>query len=102
MLSVGRSWAIRYDRFRHKVSQNLMSTDFRDWYERVYPHLSGHGLWLRGGEPHTLPTEQYSRRPFRVLFARLSTYHDTAESFTHAMLYAIARSIAGVFPDLAY
>ena len=67
-----------------------MSTDFHDWYERVYPQLSGHGLWLRGGEPQTLPPEQYDCRSFRVLLARLSTYQDTAESFTHATLYAIA------------
>jgi radical SAM superfamily enzyme YgiQ (UPF0313 family) len=49
-----------------------------------------------------MSADVYGRRPFRVLFSRLSTYHDVAESFTHPLLYTIARSIPGVFPDLAY
>ncbi|MBI4615397.1 MAG: hypothetical protein HY720_17400 [Planctomycetes bacterium] len=76
--------------------------NFSDWYERVYPDLHHHGLWLRGGEINTLPPEELARRDFRVLFARLSTYYDTGYSFTHQILYQIASRVPGVYPDLAY
>jgi radical SAM superfamily enzyme YgiQ (UPF0313 family) len=75
---------------------------FIDWYERTYPRLTGLGLWLRGGELNTLPAAEHERRLLRVLFVRLSTYHDTARSFTHALLYQLAAEMPDVFPDLAY
>lgn len=78
------------------------STDFADWYQGVFPSLFRNGLWLRGGELNTLAPEEYDRRPFRVLFTRLSTYQDTANSFTHRLLYQLAASMPGIFPDLAY
>lgn len=77
-------------------------TDHSAWYESVYPLLAGRGLWLRGGEMNTLPLEEFHKRPFKVLFTRLSTYADTATSFTHSMLYEIASEIDGCFPDIAY
>ena len=81
---------------------SLEERDYSEWYARVYPGLTGSGLWLRGGEINTLRREEYSIRPFRALFCRLSTYVDTAASFTHSFLYEIAASIPGIFPDLAY
>jgi radical SAM superfamily enzyme YgiQ (UPF0313 family) len=77
-------------------------SSYEAWYERAYPDLSRHGLWLRGGELNTLPAAEYERRDFRVLFARLSTYEDTGYSFTHQLLYQLASRLDGVFPDLAY
>ena len=74
----------------------------QEWYERTFPELTGGGLWLRGGEWNTLPAEEFERRSFRVLFARLSTYFDTADSFTHPLLYQLAAETPEVFPDLAY
>jgi radical SAM superfamily enzyme YgiQ (UPF0313 family) len=72
------------------------------WYEEVYPRLTGAGVWLRGGELNTLPPDEREHRLFRVLFARLSTYHDCGASFTHPLLYQIASGIEGVYPDLGY
>ncbi len=79
-----------------------MRSNYSDWYERAYPDLTGHGQWLSGNELNTLDVEEYQARPFRVLIARLSTYFDTAESFSHKILYQIARGQNAVFPDLSY
>jgi len=76
--------------------------DFSPWYEKVYPSLSGYGLWLRGEEPNTLPVGVFAVAPLRVLIARLSTYRDTADSFTHKLLYQIVAGIPGAYPDTAY
>jgi radical SAM superfamily enzyme YgiQ (UPF0313 family) len=76
--------------------------DFSAWFEAVHPQLMGAGAWLRGGEVNTLPPEEFERRAWRVLFARLSTYFDTGYSFTHQLLYQLAARTPGVFPDLAY
>ncbi len=75
---------------------------FHDWYERVHPDLTQHGIWLRGGEINTLSPQEFERRDLRVLFVRLSTYDDTGYSFTHQILYQIAAGTEGVHPDLAY
>jgi radical SAM superfamily enzyme YgiQ (UPF0313 family) len=72
------------------------------WYEKVFPALSGFGLWLRGGELNTVPAAGFERRSFRVLIARLSTWRDTADSFTHKLLFQIVAKIDGAYPDLAY
>jgi radical SAM superfamily enzyme YgiQ (UPF0313 family) len=77
-------------------------TGFAPWYERRHPALSGHGLWLRGGEWNMLPPSQWESRPLRVLVARLSTYLDTSESFTHPLLYQALADLPKVYPDLAY
>jgi radical SAM superfamily enzyme YgiQ (UPF0313 family) len=76
--------------------------DYSSWYEKRYPALSGFGLWLRGGELNTVPASEFERRPFRVLIARLSTWRDTADSFTHKLLYQIVSRIDNTYPDLAY
>jgi radical SAM superfamily enzyme YgiQ (UPF0313 family) len=75
---------------------------YDDWYERVYPHLAGYGLWLKGGEPGCVDPTLFEKSDFRILFARLSTWGDTVESFTHRLLYQIARSIKGTYPDYAF
>jgi radical SAM superfamily enzyme YgiQ (UPF0313 family) len=77
-------------------------TSYAGWFERAFPRLSGHGGWLRGKGLNLLPPDEYEARPYRVLIARLSTAIDTAESMTHGMLYAIARDVPGIFPDLAF
>src|SRR3954470_24394391 len=76
--------------------------DYSDWYERRQPSLSGHGLWLRGGEWNTLPAPELERRKLRVLITRMSTYLDTSESFTHPLLYQALASDPEVYPDMAY
>lgn len=68
----------------------------------MYPRLTNYGLWLRGSEINTLAKEEYDVRPFRILFARLSTYDAVAASFTHRLLYQIASGIPDVFADIAY
>jgi radical SAM superfamily enzyme YgiQ (UPF0313 family) len=75
---------------------------FGPWYQRRYPALSGHGLWLRGGEWNMLPASAWETRPLRVMVARLSTYLDTSESFTHPLLYQALADLPRVYPDLAY
>jgi hypothetical protein len=74
---------------------------YLNWFEHNYPSLTGHGLWLRGSELNTLPASEYDTRPFRVLITRLATYYDAAESFSHKVLYQIARR-QNLFPDFAY
>ncbi|HUI93438.1 MAG TPA: radical SAM protein [Chitinivibrionales bacterium] len=76
-------------------------SSYASWYETTYPFLTGHGLWLRGGELNTLSVSEYDKRPFKILITRLSTYFDTAESFSHKVLYQIARR-QGLFPDFAF
>lgn len=76
--------------------------DFQTWYRRRHAALSGHGLWLRGGEWNTLPLSERVSRPLRVLITRMSTYLDTSESFTHPLLYQALADLPGVYPDLAY
>jgi radical SAM superfamily enzyme YgiQ (UPF0313 family) len=75
---------------------------FETWYEKRRPYLSGHGLWLRGGEWNALPPSEWDGRPLRVLITRLSTYLDTSESFTHPLLYQAIADIPGVYPDMAF
>lgn len=75
---------------------------FADWYEGAYPHLAGYGLWLKGDEPNRLDPAEYDKRDCRLLITRLSTWADTVESFTHRLLYQVARNVDGVFPDMAF
>lgn len=80
----------------------MQMQDFTSWYEARRSALSGHGLWLRGGEWNTLPRIELERRKLRVLIARMSTYLDTSESFTHPLLYQALADLPDVYPDLAY
>jgi Radical SAM proteins, N-terminal len=75
---------------------------YSSWYDHTRPYLTGQGLWLAGNEVNTLDPSEYDKRPFRVLIARLSTYYDTAESFSHKVLYQIAHRQRGTFPDFAF
>jgi len=76
--------------------------NYSSWYESNYHRMTEYGLWLKGNEINTLPKTEFGKRPFKVLFTRLSTYNDVSASFTHLLLYQIAASIPGVFPDLSY
>jgi hypothetical protein len=40
---------------------------YQAWFEKVYPRLTGAGLWLRGTEINRLPPGEYERRPLRLL-----------------------------------
>jgi radical SAM superfamily enzyme YgiQ (UPF0313 family) len=86
------------------MRDNSKPTDTRyvQWYDSVYPDLTGHGLWLHGNELNTLDPEEYDKKSFRILIARLSTCFDTAGSFSHKILYQVARRQRSVFPDLSY
>jgi radical SAM superfamily enzyme YgiQ (UPF0313 family) len=72
------------------------------WFTAYRHRLSGGGLWMDGGEPGRMSAAEAPASDFRVLFARLSTWEDTVESFTHRLLYQIARSVPGVFADYAF
>lgn len=80
----------------------MSASDFSNWYSKVYPELSGAGLWLRGGEINALPSGEWDRRCLRVLIVRLSTYLDTIDSSTHGLLYALLAGTKDVYPDLAF
>jgi len=72
------------------------------WFAASRHRLSGGGLWMDGGEPGRMSAAEAAACDYRVLFARLSTWEDTVESFTHRLLYQIARSVPRVFPDYAF
>ncbi|MBI5219933.1 MAG: radical SAM protein [Bacteroidia bacterium] len=87
-----------------KAIGNLLNSgnSYINWYKENSHRLTCEGLWLRGDELNTLPAEEFEKRNFRVLFVRLSTYHDTSGSFAHRLLYQVAKKMEGIFPDLAY
>ncbi|MBF0502576.1 MAG: hypothetical protein HQM09_20735 [Candidatus Riflebacteria bacterium] len=72
------------------------------WYKNSRRRLSGRGLWLLGGEPGTMPATSFETARLRVLIVRLSSYQDTAAGITHSFLYQLARSVDGVFADMAF
>lgn len=76
--------------------------DYKGWYSENALRLTGRGIWLRGQELNTLPEEEFEKRAFSVLLARLSTYEDSGSSFTLPLLYRVARDMDGVFPDMAF
>ncbi len=76
--------------------------DFTPWYEISGHRLTGGGVWLRGCGWNILPPEARETRPFRLLIARLSSYYDAVDSWTHRLLYAIAASDTTTFPDMAF
>lgn len=75
---------------------------FESWFCDHAHELVGGGHWLSGAEPNRLPADQWESRGFRVLVARLSTWQDTLESFTHRVLYSMLRDMEGVYPDLSW
>ena len=76
--------------------------NINEWYQKFYHELSGSGIWLRGGEVNTIDPSLFDKSTCRILITRLSTWKDTADSFTHKLLYRIASEVNGIFPDLAY
>ncbi len=87
---------------RIHMDKKMENINYQDWYASAYAELTGFGVWLKGGEMNALPKEEYAKRPFRILFTRLSTYVDVADSFTHSFLYQIAAGLPGIYPDIAY
>ena len=75
---------------------------FESWYQDHYHEMSDAGRWFGGVGLNLLPVETWEKRSYRVLITRLSTARDTADSFTHQLLYQIASEIPGIFPDIAY
>jgi radical SAM superfamily enzyme YgiQ (UPF0313 family) len=75
---------------------------YQDWYDGNYHRLTNGGVWLRGREINTLDNEEFDNRSFRVIITRLSTYWDTADSFTHKLLYQMITSQGDMYADLAY
>ena len=97
---------------------------YQQWYNENRAKLTHGGAWLRGSELGTAEfgvdsqgdagsendgdglrhryNDPWVSARLKTLWVRLSTYEDTGYSFTHQFLYEIARSVEGVFPDLAY
>lgn len=78
------------------------SKEIKNWYESNYHLLSLAGLWLKGGEPNTMPPHLFSQADLRFLICRLSTYRDVTASISHSLVSQIAREIEGVFVDFAF
>jgi len=79
-----------------------VSIDFKSWYDNHFHSLTNNGLWLRGGEINTLSPDEFEKRDYRVILTRLSTYWDTADSFTHKLLYQMITGQGDMYADLAY
>jgi hypothetical protein len=77
-------------------------TDIDKWLSSEAPDLRRGGIWTRGDGPNRMQPEQWDTRGFRVLIARLSTWDDTIESYTHNALHAMLAELPGVFPDLTW
>jgi radical SAM superfamily enzyme YgiQ (UPF0313 family) len=77
-------------------------TEHVEWYGNARAELSRGGHWLRGDEPNRIPPSEWTARPYRILFSRLSTWEDTSESFTHRLLYGMVSDLPGIFPDLSW
>jgi radical SAM superfamily enzyme YgiQ (UPF0313 family) len=75
---------------------------YESWYREHYHEMSNAGRWFDGNGINILPSHEWERRLYRVLIVRLSTARDTADSFTHQLLYQIAASCDGVFADCAW
>jgi hypothetical protein len=64
--------------------------------------LVQNGLYYSGREFNTAEIDLSGSSIFKVLICRLSTYRDTAQSFTHPLLYKLISSVPGAFADTAY
>lgn len=80
----------------------MVSRNFSGWPDARRSSLSRGGLWLDGNEPGRPDPAGFERAALRILFCRLSPYDDVAGSITHRLLLSVARSIPGVFADLAF
>ncbi|PKL45393.1 MAG: hypothetical protein CVV42_18410 [Candidatus Riflebacteria bacterium HGW-Riflebacteria-2] len=80
----------------------LSAQQVRDWLAANRNRLSGRGVWFQGGEPGTLPPEEFARASLRVLIVRLSPYSEVASGITHTYLYQMAAAVDGVFVDMAF
>lgn len=79
-----------------------MNKDFFSWYEENFHKITDNGIWMRGGELNTLSCDEYEKRSYRILLTRLSTYWDTADSFTHKLLYQLVTDHLDMYADLSY
>jgi hypothetical protein len=75
-------------------------------YSGIIGSLSGkltqNGLYYSGREFNSSDPAGFEASELKVLICRLSTYRDTAQSFTHPLLYKTINSVQGVFADTAY
>ncbi len=79
-----------------------MNRNYAEWYEEHYQEMTGNGIWFKGGELNTLNISEYVNRTYRVLITRLSTYWDTADSFTHKLLYQMITRQSNIYADFAF
>ncbi len=76
--------------------------NYKEIIETLSDKLSGNGLYYSGNEFNTLDKSKYDSSDLKVLICRLSTYRDTAQSFTHPLLYKLITGIENCFADMAY
>jgi len=77
-------------------------TDYNKIIETLSDKLSGNGLFYSGKEFNTGEASDFESSGLKVLICRLSTYRDTAQSFTHPVLYKLISGIEDCFTDMAY
>ncbi len=75
---------------------------YESWYREHYHEMSDAGRWFNGNGINVLSPAAWHGRIYRVLIVRLSTARDTADSFTHQLLYQIAVGCEGVFADITW
>jgi radical SAM superfamily enzyme YgiQ (UPF0313 family) len=82
-----------------------MTSQFKsypEWLAARRQALSRGGLWLEGGEPGRPDPGGFDAARLRILICRLSPYDDVLASITHRMLLDAARTVPGVYADLAF
>ena len=75
---------------------------YQQWFEEHFHEMSGAGKWFSGRGINLIPASEWETKKWRILIVRLSTARDTADSFTHQLLYQIAAQCDGVFADCAW
>lgn len=76
--------------------------DVQAWIDSCWPELVGAGRSLRANAPDWVQPDQWAKRPYRILIARLSPWQDVVQSSTHRIVYAILRQNPLLFPDMAF
>jgi radical SAM superfamily enzyme YgiQ (UPF0313 family) len=76
--------------------------NYRKIIEDMSDNLSQSGLNYRGIEYNTSVDSGFETADLKILICRLSTYRDTAQSFTHPLLYRIISGAKNIFADMAY